>query len=82
MDPQKKHRLAMVSKKITGGFFFDHFCYLCFVFVMLFRQFIAALWSPAGKGPLGPLVCDVLLCFVPFPCGVLVQMWYLNCINF
>ena len=28
----------------------DHLCYLCFVFVMLSRLFIAALWSPAGKG--------------------------------
>ena len=41
-------------------FFVDHLCYLCLVFyifapllivvVMLLRQFIAALWSPAGKG--------------------------------
>ena len=28
----------------------DHLCYLCLVFVMLSRMFIAALWSPAGKG--------------------------------
>ena len=28
----------------------DHLCYLCLVFVMLSRLFIAALWSPAGKG--------------------------------
>ena len=28
----------------------DHLCYLCLVIVMLLRQFIAALWSPAGKG--------------------------------
>ena len=27
----------------------DHLCYLCLVFVMLLRLFIAALWSPAGK---------------------------------
>ena len=26
------------------------FCYLCFVFVMLSCLFVAALWSPAGKG--------------------------------
>ena len=26
-----------------------HLCYLCPVFVMLLRLFIAALWSPAGK---------------------------------
>ena len=28
----------------------DHLCYLCLVFVMLSRLFIAALWSPDGKG--------------------------------
>ena len=28
----------------------DHLCCLCLVFVMLWRWFIAALWSPAGKG--------------------------------
>ena len=27
----------------------DHLCYLCLVFVMLSRLFIAALWSPEGK---------------------------------
>ena len=28
----------------------DHLCYLCLVFVMLSRLFIAALRSTAGKG--------------------------------
>ena len=28
----------------------DHSCYLCLVFVMLSRLFIAALWSSEGKG--------------------------------
>ena len=28
----------------------DYLCYLCLVFVMLSRLFIAALWSPEGKG--------------------------------
>ena len=28
----------------------DHLCYFCLVSVMLLRLFIAALWSPAGKG--------------------------------
>ena len=28
----------------------DHLCYLCLVFVMLLHPFIAALWSPEGKG--------------------------------
>ena len=26
----------------------DHLCYLCIMFVMLSRLFIAALWSPEG----------------------------------
>ena len=29
--------------------FFDHLCYLCIVFCMLSRLFIAALWSPEWK---------------------------------
>ena len=28
----------------------DHLCYLSIVFVILSRLFIAALWSPEGKG--------------------------------
>ena len=28
----------------------DHLCYLCLVFFMLSYLFIAAFWSPAGKG--------------------------------
>ena len=28
----------------------DHLCYLCLVFVVPLRLFIAALWSPEGKG--------------------------------
>ena len=44
----------------------DHLCYLCLVFVMLSRLFIAALWSPAGKG----LISYVQLCFCHF------TMWY------
>ena len=27
----------------------DHFCYLCFVFVMVSSLFVVALWSPADK---------------------------------
>ena len=27
----------------------DHFCYLCFVFVMFSCLFIVGLWSPAGQ---------------------------------
>ena len=28
----------------------DHLCFLCLVFFVLSRLFIAALWSPAEKG--------------------------------
>ena len=42
------------------------------VLVMLSCLFIATLWSPA----LLALVCDVLLCFVTFPCGILCQAWF------
>ena len=51
---------------------------LCFVFLMLWRLFIAALWSPAGKGAdLLALVGDVYCTFVTFPYGILGQVWYL-----
>ena len=36
-----------------GASFVDHFCHLCFVFVMLSCLPIAAFWSPAGKGAKG-----------------------------
>ena len=54
----------------------DHFCYLCFVFVMLSCLFIAALWSPAGKGlASSALLYAMIYCgFVTFPCGVLGQV--------
>ena len=53
----------------------DHLCYLCLVFVvfvMLLRQFIAALWSLAGKGLTSWLLFVMFNCvFVTFPCGIL-----------
>ena len=51
----------------------DHVCYFCFVFVivMLSCLFIAALWSPAGKG------LASWLSFVKFNCVfVFFPMWY------
>ena len=40
--------------------------------------FIAALWSPAGKGLTSWLSFVVLNCvFVTFPCGILGRVWYL-----
>ena len=56
----------------------DHLCYLCLVFVMLSCLFIAALWSPAGKGLASwPLFVMSYCDFVTFPCGILGQVWYL-----
>ena len=56
----------------------DHLCYLCLVFVMLLRLFIAALWSPAGKRLSSWLSFVMINCvFVTFLCGVLGQVWYL-----
>ena len=37
----------------------DLFSYLCLVFVMFSRPFIAALWQPSGKGLTSCLFCDV-----------------------
>ena len=45
---------------------------------MLSRLFIAALWSPAGKGLASWLLFVMFGCvFVTFPCGILGQVWYL-----
>ena len=56
----------------------DHLCYFCLVFVMLSRLYIAALWSPAGKGLTSWRLFVLFYCkFVTFPCGILGQVWYL-----
>ena len=56
----------------------NHFCYLYLAFVMLSRLFLAALWSPAGKGLTSWLLFVMFNCdFVTFPRGILGQMWYL-----
>ena len=59
-----------------------HLCYLCLVFVMLSRLFIAALWwSPEGKG------LTSWLLFVMFIVILLQPIWYpetgvvLDCID-
>ena len=44
---------------------------------MLLHLFIAALWSPAGKGLTSWLSFVFNCVFVTFPCGILGQMWYL-----
>ena len=56
----------------------DHLCNSCLVFVMLSRLFIAALWSPAGKGLTSWLLFVMFNCdFVTFPRGILGQVWFL-----
>ena len=56
--------------------FMDHFCYLCFVFVMLSCLFIAALCPLAGKGLTFWLSFAMFYCvFVTFPCDILGQVW-------
>ena len=56
----------------------DHLCYLCLVFCMLSRLFIATLRSPAGKELTSLLVFVMFNCtFVTFSCSILGQMWYM-----
>ena len=56
----------------------DQLCYLCLVFFMFSRLFIAALWAPAGIGLTSWLLLLMFNCvFVTFPCGLLGQAWYL-----
>ena len=56
----------------------DHLCYQCLVFVMLSRQFIAAVWLPAGKGLTSWLLFMMFNCvLITFLCGILGQVWYL-----
>ena len=51
----------------------DHLCYLCLVFVILLRLFIAALWSPAGKGLSSWLLFGMSNCdLVTSPSGVVL----------
>ena len=49
---------------------------------MLSRLYIAALWSPAGKGLTSWLLFVMFNCiFVTVPCGILGQVWYLIASN-
>ena len=55
----------------------DHLCFLCLVFLMLWRLFIVALWSPAGKGLTSWLLLVMFIVFLllSHP-GILGQVWY------
>ena len=56
----------------------DHLCYLILVFAVLPHLFIAALWSPAGKG-LTSWLLFVMSNFdcVTLPFDILGQVWNL-----
>ena len=57
----------------------DHLCYVCLLFFMLLRTFIAALWSPAGKRLISWLLLVMFNCvFVIFQYGILGQVKYLT----
>ena len=55
------HTFSLIERPLAGtsvsnGHFsgftrrLDHWCFLCLVFLMLSRLFIAAVWSPAEEG--------------------------------
>ena len=47
-----------------GTSFVDRLCFLCLVFLMLSRLFIAALWSPPGKGLISWLLLVMFIVFL------------------
>ena len=56
----------------------DHLCYLCLVFVMLSRLFIAALSAPEVKRRTSWLLFVMfIVILVTFPFGILGQAWNL-----
>ena len=68
----------MISQIYPAGLqlsasFVDPFCYLCFMFVC--HTVLSVPCNIVGKGwekaDIGSLICDVFLCFVNFPYGVL-----------
>ena len=75
VKPSSKLFLLTVPRRY---FFCGSFVFLCLVFLMLSRLFIAAVWSPAGKGLISWLLLVMLIgIFVTFPCGILGQVLYL-----
>ena len=74
------YRLFFNSIKLASSL--DTFVRKCtkryFVFVMLSCLFLAALWSPAGKGLtslLSCVLCFLVFCLFPIKCPG--QVWYL-----
>ena len=79
--------IVQVQFKPSSYFLTDHskavlllwiFLLFVFVFVILSCLFLQPCGRLLKRGwPLGSLVCDVFLCFVTFPYGVLGHVWYL-----
>ena len=59
----------------------DHLCYICLVFFMLSHLFIAALWSPAGKGLTFWLLFVMFNCFCYFPIRYPWSVVVLDCMD-
>ena len=59
----------------SGTSFVDHLCYLCLVFVIHLRLFIAGLLSPAGKG------LTSWLSFVMFNCVFFSLSHVVSCVR-
>ena len=75
VKPSSKIFLLTVPRRTS---FVEYLCYLCLVFFMRSRLFIAVMWSPAGKGLTSWLLFVTFNCvFVTFLCGILGQMLYL-----
>ena len=72
--PPRKSQVAIGFLKNTGTYPLEKQLDPSVPIASCFRvRFIAALWSP----DLLALACDVKLCFVTFPYGILGQVWYL-----
>ena len=61
---------TLITRNDSHMTFVDQLCFLCLVFLMLSRPFIAALWSPAGKGLTSLLLLVMFIYFYYFP------IWY------
>ena len=68
--PDHTHLLFFILTVSVRCFLVDHLCYLCLVFDMLSRLFIATLRSPAGKRLTSWLSFVMFNCFCHFP------VWY------
>ena len=47
---------------------------VCHAYLSVHYSLVVTCWEMSG---LLVLVCDVFLCFVTFPCGILGRVWYL-----